>query len=205
MTEPHQPVEWGIAGAPLQSERVSRDLAVVERNRHDYLLAGIDGLGHGPEAADAAKAAGRTIVDHAAEPLDVLLVLCHEALARTRGAAVTLARIDAGSAVLTWVGVGNVEAFLFRTSSQGTRTIDSPILSGGIVGYRLPRLAVRSAALQRGDLVVMATDGIARSFTQSIRPSEDIVTIAEGILATCNKGSDDALVVVARFRGLPDD
>jgi hypothetical protein len=204
VTEPHQPVEWAIAAAPLRGETVNGDFAVVKRSKHDYLMAGIDGLGHGPEAADAAETAGRTIVDNAAEPLDALLVRCHEALARTRGAAVTVARIDVGAAMLTWVGVGNVEAFLFRSSSGGTRPIDSPILSGGIVGYRLPRLTVRSAALHRGDLVVMATDGIARPFTQSVRPSEDIVTIAEGILATCNKGSDDALVMVARFRGLPD-
>jgi phosphoserine phosphatase RsbX len=203
--EAYQPLEWAIAARPLRGETVSGDLALVERKEHAYLLAGIDGLGHGPEAASAAEAAGRTIVDNVAEPLNALLVLCHEALTKTRGAAVTLVRIDAEEARLSWVGVGNVEAFLFRSSSEGTRAIDSPILSGGIVGYQLPRLTMRSAVLQRGDLVIMATDGIARTFTERLRPSEDIVTIADGILESCNKGSDDALVMVTRYRGLPGD
>jgi serine phosphatase RsbU (regulator of sigma subunit) len=205
MAESYQPLEWAISLAPLHGETVSGDLALVERKRHEYLLAGIDGLGHGAEAADAAEAAGRTIVDNAAEPLDALLVLCHKALTRTRGAAVTLARIDAERAIVGWVGVGNVEALLFRSSSGGTHAIDSPVLFGGIVGYHLPHVTVRSASLQRGDLIVMATDGIDRSFTQGVRPSEDVVTIAEGILNGCNKGTDDALVMVTRFRGLPDD
>lgn len=205
MTEAYQPLEWAIAALPLRGETVSGDVALVERTQHDYLLAAIDGLGHGPEAASAADKARQTIIDNCAEPLDALLVLCHEALAKTRGAAVTLARIHAEQARLSWLGVGNVEALLFRSSSEGTKAIDSPILSGGIVGYQLPRLTVRSAHLQRGDLVIMATDGITRTFTQSIRPSEGIVTIAAGILHSYNKGSDDALVMVTRFRGLPDD
>jgi phosphoserine phosphatase RsbX len=205
VTEAYQPLEWAIAAVPLRGETVSGDFALVERTQHQYLLAGIDGLGHGPEAAEAADKARRTIIDNLAEPLDALLVLCHEALTKTRGAAVTLARIDAVQAQISWVGVGNVEALLFRSSSEGTKAIDSPILSGGIVGYQLPRLTVRSVQLQRGDLVIMATDGIARTFTQSLRPSEDIVTIARGILESCNKGRDDALVLVTRFRGLPDD
>jgi negative regulator of sigma-B (phosphoserine phosphatase) len=205
VTEAYQPLEWAIAAVPLRGETVSGDLALVERRQHHYVLAGIDGLGHGPEAAEAADKARRTIIGNLAEPLDALLVLCHEALTKTRGAAVTLARVDAVQSQISWVGVGNVEALLFRSSSEGTKAIDSPVLSGGIVGYQLPRLTVRSVQLQRGDLVILATDGVARTFTQSLRPSEDIVTIAQGILESCNKGNDDALVMVTRFRGLPDD
>ena len=205
MTEPYEPLEWSVAFIPLRGETVSGDLAVVERVRDEYLLAGIDGLGHGPEAAAAAEMAGRTIVENSTEPLDALMVLCHTALAHTRGAAITLVRIDAEAATLSWLGVGNVEAFLVRSSPGGTRAIDAPILSGGIVGYHLPHVMVRSADLQRGDLVVMATDGIDRAFVQHIRPAEEGRSMADGILASCNKGSDDALALVSRFRGFPDD
>jgi negative regulator of sigma-B (phosphoserine phosphatase) len=205
VAEAHRPLEWAIASSPYRGEKVSGDLALVQRLTNDYLLAAIDGLGHGPEAAAAAEIAGRTIADNANQPLDTLLTVCHEALVRTRGAAITLVRIGAEDNTLSWVGVGNVEAFLFRSSPGGTQPIDAPVLWGGIVGYQLPRLAVRSRELQRGDLVVMATDGIARSFTQGIRLSEDVSTIADGILQNCNKGSDDALVLACRFRGVVDD
>jgi serine phosphatase RsbU (regulator of sigma subunit) len=188
----------------MSGETVSGDRALVERRHDEYLVAAIDGLGHGPDAAVAAETADRTIVENAAEPLDALMLLCHGALARTRGAALTLAHIDTEAQTLRWVGVGNVEAFLVRSSSGGTRAIDAPVLFGGIVGYQLPPVLVRSTSWQRGDLLVMATDGIDRRFAQNIRPSEDVRTLAAGILTSCNKGSDDALVLVGRLRGRPD-
>jgi hypothetical protein len=178
---------------------------MVERLRREYLVAGIDGLGHGALAATAAETAAQTIAENAAEPLDALMVLCHDALSRTRGAALTLVRIDMDTLTLSWVGVGNVEAFLIRSGSTGTRAVDAPVLSGGIVGYHLPHVVVRSASWQRGDLLMMATDGVDRTFAQGVRAGDDVGVIAEGILASCNRGRDDALVMVGRLRGSPDE
>src|SRR5438128_776223 len=40
------------------------------------------------------------------------------------------------------------------------------LLLGGIVGQQLPRLRPRIVDLQPGDMVLMATDGVARSFAE---------------------------------------
>jgi hypothetical protein len=195
------PFEWAVAERPLAGETVSGDLAVVVANQDEYLLAGIDGLGHGQGAATAAAAAADTIRANPGEPLDNLLVLCHQAMQATRGAAITVARVHTGLSSLSWVGVGNVDAYLIRRTPTGTAPINSPILSGGIVGFDLPRVSVLAVDLRRGDIVVLATDGIGPAFTENLNLGVDVQGNADRIMNTCAKGTDDALVVVSRFWG----
>src|SRR2546428_3284421 len=52
-------VEWGVASQTLAGEVESGDKHVVKIFPHGALLAAIDGLGHGEEAAAAANMAGR--------------------------------------------------------------------------------------------------------------------------------------------------
>jgi negative regulator of sigma-B (phosphoserine phosphatase) len=193
--------EWAIAEASAPGEAVSGDRAVVVRDRHAYLIAAIDGLGHGEGAAEAASVAANTVTANSAEPLDNLLVLCHQAMVATRGAAVTLGRVDATNASLSWVGVGNVEAFLVRHTPTGAAPVHSPVLSGGIVGFNLPRVSVRTVDLRAGDLIVFATDGVDPKYADDIRLGTDVKSLAEHILRHWSKSNDDALVLATRFRG----
>jgi serine/threonine protein phosphatase PrpC len=173
----------------------------------EMLLAVVDGLGHGPEAAAASELAVEVLSDNAAEPVEALLLLCHKALANTRGAAVTIASIDPGTAAMSWLGVGNVEAALFRAargsqSCNSTRSplLDMALLAGGIVGHQLPRLQPRDIDLEPGDLLVMATDGIGRSFTEDVTALGAAPTLlADAILEDLARPTDDALVLVARY------
>jgi serine phosphatase RsbU (regulator of sigma subunit) len=194
-------LHWVIECAPLAGQPLSGDAATVEEDAGGYLIAVVDGLGHGEPAAAAAALAIDVIRANPAEPLDNLLVLCHQAMQVTRGAAMTLARVDAARSSLTWVGVGNVEAFLLRSTPTGTASVAGPILSGGIVGFDLPRVTVQSVELRTGDTVAFATDGIDPRFAGGLRLGMDIGTIAGHIMESWAKGTDDALVLVTRFRG----
>ena len=117
----------------------------------------------------------------------------------------TIARIDVEQESLAWVGVGNVAAALLRTTAAGSATVDEPVLSGGIVGFDLPRITVRTVDLRRGDIIVMATDGIDRRFTDEIGARRGARLMADAILSDSRKGTDDALVLVGWFRGSPDE
>jgi negative regulator of sigma-B (phosphoserine phosphatase) len=74
-------------------------------------------------------------------------------------------------------------------------------LHGGIVGHALPRLAPQTSPVARGDLLIFATDGIRRDFADCLVPSGSCRDIAERVLQQYALGSDDALVVVARYLG----
>jgi serine/threonine protein phosphatase PrpC len=176
---------------------------VVRVTDSEALLAVIDGLGHGPEAAAAAEQAVEVLRENPGEPVEVLLLLCHTALARTRGAAVTVASIRATNGSMSWLGVGNVEAVLLRGVPSGNAPGDSStewaLLHGGIVGYQLPTLRPRLVDLQPGDVLMMATDGIARTFAEDASVVAGPARLADRILENLARPNDDALVLVARY------
>jgi serine/threonine protein phosphatase PrpC len=196
-------LEWAVAARPFPGESVSGDQSVVRVSETEALLAVIDGLGHGPEAATAAEHAVDVLRENPAEPVEVLLVLCHAALARTRGAAITVASISAATGSMSWLGVGNVEAVLLRGvpsgNAPGSSSREWALLLGGIVGQQLPTLRPRTVDLQPGDLLLMASDGIARSFTEEASVAAAPTRLADRILETMARPNDDALVLAARY------
>jgi len=195
-------LDWAMAGRPLPGEEVSGDLAACMPVGDGALLATVDGLGHGAEAAKAAEIARDTIAAHSSESLPSVLRHCHVGLARTRGAAITLARVQCGARMVQWVGVGNVEACLVRRNESGHGSmVASAVLFGGTAGYRLPSLRDAVVELRTDDLLIMATDGLNRDFVPDVATGRPVDRIAALILDRHARATDDALVAVARVRG----
>jgi negative regulator of sigma-B (phosphoserine phosphatase) len=193
-------IEWGWAGSALAAE--SGDLHVVAPFAEGALVALIDGLGHGEEAAAAASTAVTILEAHPEESVQTLLLSCHEGMRKTRGAVMSLASFDARNASMTWTGVGNVAAVLLRGNAAPEPTGEALVARGGVVGYQLPLPRVRTLRIWRGDVLVMTTDGIQAGFVAGLSTTHPPQEIAESILATYSTGTDDARVVVARYLGL---
>jgi negative regulator of sigma-B (phosphoserine phosphatase) len=193
-------IDWGAAGAALDDAPSSGDLAVVAEFEGGALVGLIDGLGHGPEAAEAASAAREVLEEDPALPVADLVTRCHEALRRTRGAVMSLASF-AASGHMTWVGVGNVDAVLYRAEAGPARAREALVVRGGVVGYQLPTLHARTLAVAAGDTLVMATDGIRTDSSASVSLEWSARTLAERIFERHASGLDDALVLVARYLG----
>lgn len=193
-------ITWGVAEAPMVAGTESGDAHVVRQLPEGVLAAVIDGLGHGDEAADAARIAGNTLVSSPHEDTISLLWRCHEALKETRGAVMTLLFVAPGGA-MTWIGVGNIEGVLFRCDSSGRVRSNHVLQRGGVVGHRLPPLRAESLTMQPRDTIVLATDGIRPEFSDELAPNQDPQAIADDIMARHRKGTDDALVLVVRCVG----
>lgn len=191
--------DWGWAGRALEAD--SGDVHVVARSPRGALVGVIDGLGHGTEAALAARRAARLVEALPSEPLATLFERCHEALHGTRGAVMSLASIDARDARMTWIGVGNVEGVLLRADPAAAPARETILLRGGIVGYQLPSLRPEAVPLSRGDTLILASDGIRSGFGDVQRAKGSAQEIAEAILANHLRPDDDALVLVVRFGG----
>jgi phosphoserine phosphatase RsbX len=198
------PIEWATASRPIPGEVVCGDHSITLDVLGSAALFGvIDGLGHGAAAATAATTAAAVINGAAAEPLDALIGRCHRQLAATRGAAMTLARIDFGAETLQWMGVGNVAANLLAKSPSGVETRSSARLAAGIVGYQVHAIPPHERIhIRPGYLLVIASDGIAENHLDGVDFTASAAVIAEQILREYGRATDDALVLVARHRGL---
>lgn len=198
-------IEWSIAARPLPGQTVSGDLHFVEPLEPGVLLAVIDGVGHGDEAGVAARRAADILKKSGGESVIELVKHCHAALSDTRGVVMTLAFLDGEEDTVTWIGVGNVEARLFRAAANPSPAIENILLRSGLVGLQLPALQASVMPLFPGDLLVLATDGLITGFDQGIHIAEPPQQIAGRILERYFKGTDDALVLVARYLGIPDE
>jgi phosphoserine phosphatase RsbX len=194
-------VEVAVASAPAQGETVAGDQYVAVPCGEGALLAAIDGLGHGAAAGEAAQLAVEVLREHREEPLPRLIERCHGELAETRGAAITLARIDTAGRMLTWVGVGNVEGRLLRVEEEvGLHPApESALLLAGVVGHQLPPLHAVMLPIEPGDTVLLATDGLDADIGGRHAVRGELSPLAEGLMHRHRRGSDDALVLLARL------
>ena len=197
------PIEWAAVRRPVPGEEVCGDHPIALDVGDGAALFGvIDGLGHGAAAATAALRAVETVEAGRSEPLDVVMQLCHRALTETRGVAMTLARVDFETDTLSWLGIGNVTADLVAKHPTGVEVRSSALLAGGIVGYRMPQtLSTHQVSMTPGNLLVIASDGIAEDHLSSIDFAAHATTIAKQLVGQYGKETDDALVLAARHRG----
>jgi phosphoserine phosphatase RsbX len=195
-------IDWAVATLALEGESESGDLHVVMPFDGGALVAAIDGLGHGPEAAIAARSAAEALERHAHEPVTELLTRCHEGLRGTRGAVITLASFSVRESKMSWAGVGNIEGTLLRADPGEERRRESVMLVGGVPGHQLPSLRSNDLPVAPGDTLVLATDGVRGGYLDLIDSSDPPQQLADQLLAEYGKATDDALVLVARYMGI---
>ncbi len=193
-------IECSVAARALSGQNDIGDLHAVADFDGGAMVAVIDGLGHGSEAATAARIANSVLEKNAQESVITLVQLCHEKLKPTRGVVMSVASFNANDSTVTWLGVGNVEGVLLHRDPYGTLTQEVLPLRGGVVGDQLPTLIASIVPVVKGDTLVFTTDGIRPGFAERLR-ADTVQATAEAILARFARGTDDALVLVARYTG----
>jgi len=193
-------IQWGVAHAALAGEPKCGDSHLVKLIPGGALIAVVDGIGHGEEACRAAQAASGILESYAGEDTVTLLRRCHEALRGSRGAVMSVAAFNFRQATMAWLGVGNVEGLLLRSPpAQPVR--ETLLLRAGVLGHQLPALQAFATRVYPGDTLIFTTDGIRNGFGLGPGHKNSPQEIADHILAEDSKGTDDSLVLVARYLG----
>ncbi len=198
---PRPLIEWGVAARPLPGEAESGDLHLVKPVPDGVLVAAVDGLGHGPQAAVAARIAVAALEAHSGESVISLVRRCHERLRGSRGVVMTLATLNGRESTMTWLSVGNVEGVLLRADPRASPAREYVVQRGGVVGENLPLLLASVVPVDPGDTLILATDGISHGFAEGLAMMDPPQAIARRIMAAYGKTTDDALVLVARCVG----
>jgi serine phosphatase RsbU (regulator of sigma subunit) len=194
-------IEWAVSARTMAEEVESGDLHIVAPHALGVLLAVVDGLGHGAEAAVAARTAAEVLQQHPQESLTALVQRCHSALRKTRGVVMSLAAFDTETWLMTWLGIGNVVGTLFRADTARKPSYESLLLRGGVIGYQIPALRPVVLPVLPNDILVFATDGVRDEFGSYLPQEATMQDRADAIIGRLAKDSDDALVLVARYVG----
>ena len=179
---------------PLTGYDISGDFSVVLREAATIHILLADGLGHGEEAAKASQLAGETFKANCHLGLPELMTAIHEAIVKTRGAAVALARFDTRKRSLTYLAVGNIEGRICtEVTSQGCATLN------GTAGLTLPRLLQFTYDVPAGAVFVMHTDGLSTRWNLRDYPGLNFQSpgaIAGVLFRDFARKRDDATVLV---------
>jgi hypothetical protein len=128
-----------------------------------------------------------------------LLQDTHDALKKTRGAAIAVAEVDTTSGTLRLAGVGNIAAYILSPGKKPRAMVSH----NGTVGHAVSRIQEFSFPWQDQDLLVMHSDGISSHWDLDSFPGLFVKhpsLIASAVYQQANRGRDDATVLVARLQ-----
>jgi anti-sigma regulatory factor (Ser/Thr protein kinase) len=185
----------GGVSVPYPGETVNGDGWTgkpVERGRRIMV---VDGLGHGQLAHDAALAACDAFQKATGSVSDTLMVI-HDALRGTRGAAVAVAELDLEASFVRFAGVGNISATIVDPNARR-----SAVSLYGIVGHQMREAREYTYPWSAESTLIMHSDGLTTRWDLDAFPGllgRDAVLIAGVLWKDYRRQSDDSTVVVVR-------
>jgi anti-sigma regulatory factor (Ser/Thr protein kinase) len=198
---------WSAVTLPKPGQEVSGDGcgAALSADGRTLTLALVDGLGHGPLAAQAAAAA---LAAFAARPADApagIVAAMHAALRHTRGAAVGVAQLgDPTPCHVRFAGLGNIAGLAAAGGGEVRRLVSIAGITGH--GDAARRIREFTVELPTPPTVALHSDGIASSGwpAASVPPWPLLPGIHPAVAAAllCRdhaRRTDDAAVLVGRL------
>jgi anti-sigma regulatory factor (Ser/Thr protein kinase) len=193
---PDQEIEVGAVCLPKKGEDVAGDGWRLESSGDYRTILVVDGLGHGPNAAVAARAATDAFAARPTATPAELMQICHGALAATRGAAGAAARVAMTKRRGTYAGIGNISC---RVESADERR--QLVSHGGTLGHVMRRVQEFEFAFPAGALLILHSDGLVTRWTSADYPglaSKHAGLIAGVLYRDHDRGRDDVTVVVLK-------
>jgi anti-sigma regulatory factor (Ser/Thr protein kinase) len=189
-------VEFAGLVSPIAAETVSGDNMAWEISGDRCAALMADGLGHGPLAAEAADEAVRVFRAHSNESPASVITRMHDALKKTRGAAVAVVEIHPLSGTLKYAGVGNIAGSII------SNTLSRSLVShNGTVGHAMPRVQEFKVEWPRDGILIMHSDGLQTRWDLSRYPgllARQPALIAGVLLRDFRRDRDDASVLVMK-------
>lgn len=129
----------------------------------------LDGLGHGPLAAEASNRAIGVFqqANPNDKPEDVLRA-AHQGIKTTRGAVMAVAMFNTDEAIMSFAGVGNIVGIV--TSGDETQHM---ISTDGTVGYNMRTVRPIEAPWKKGSVYIATTDGLSTRWKPEPSPRPD--------------------------------
>lgn len=187
-------LSFGVSQHSLHDDPACGDVWHLNVKGASFSALVIDGLGHGPEAEQAARAGEQAFTQAPFTPPTQLMDELHHAMGGTRGGAAAIAQYQAASGHLSFTGIGNIGASLINP--ERARGLAS---HPGIVGTQYRKAQSFDYPHVNGHLLIMYSDGLQSRWNLQDYPG--LVHRHPAVIATvlhrdfC-RGRDDVTVIV---------
>ena len=195
-------LDFGAVSIPLAGEEVCGDSWAIDDADGRAVVLVADGLGHGLQAAEAAREAVRVFRETAPLGPAEVIRMAHAALRSTRGAALAVARIDRERGEVQFAGVGNISGVILNPADEASRT--SMVSHNGTVGHTIRKIQEFIYPWPPGSLLVMHSDGMATQWQVSRYAglgASHPGLVAGVLYRDFRRSRDDVTIVVVRERG----
>ncbi|EIT87433.1 Phosphoserine phosphatase rsbX [Fictibacillus macauensis ZFHKF-1] len=123
----------------------------------DYFICAVaDGLGSGVMARAASQAAITVVAEHHHLELDELMHLCNNNLKGTRGAVLSIFKIDFRDHRVLYAGVGNIR-FMMNT---GTERLIYPLPTVGFLSGKPQKFRIQEFPVEKETAFIIYSDGM---------------------------------------------
>jgi anti-sigma regulatory factor (Ser/Thr protein kinase) len=186
---------FGAVSLPKIGEEACGDGWSARPHSDGMTLIVVDGLGHGPLAAEAARAALSVFDSCHERALSEILERIHGALRSTRGAAVSVARLDLTRSHVQFAGIGNVSGTLMTGP-----VVRKMVSHNGTAGHTVKRIQEFTYDFTGRPLVLLCSDGLGTNWSLDRYPGLAVrhPSLIAGVLyRDFTRGRDDVTVLVA--------
>jgi anti-sigma regulatory factor (Ser/Thr protein kinase) len=190
--------EFGAVCLAMAGEIECGDIWRVAQRGDATVVLVADGLGHGPLAATASRAAAAAFMERPFDAPAECMQRLHNSLAGSRGAAAACAVLDPEKAKVIYSGVGNISG----VSVNGDRS-KGMVSHNGILGVQLPRKQQFEYDYNPGSRIVMHSDGMSARWSMGDYPglfTHHAAVIAAVLYRDHARSRDDVTVVVCGGR-----
>jgi len=191
----------GVISQEKSGEPICGDGWSVSQGRGQVVVFVVDGLGHGPDAAAASRAALEAVQKNLHRDGPNLMQAVHGALRPTRGAAAAVALLQPESELCSFCGIGNIAASI--RSAGASRSMVS---HNGILGHQVRKMQAFEYPFPKGALLIMHSDGIATHWDLGAYPgieSRHPSLVSAALFRDHSRQRDDLTVLALRNEGRP--
>ncbi|OGB23606.1 MAG: serine/threonine protein kinase [Burkholderiales bacterium RIFCSPLOWO2_02_FULL_57_36] len=186
----------GTVCLPVAGEEECGDAWGIVNSAGEATILVVDGLGHGPNAAQASHAAVQVLHSRSGLRPAPLIEAMHQALRTTRGAAAAVAKLDSSTETVSFAGIGNISASILDGDAR-----KQLVSHNGIVGHNLRKVQEFATPWPAGATCILCSDGIGTQWDLNNYPGLrhcHPALIAGVLYRDFARSRDDATVVVAK-------
>ncbi len=189
-------IEFGIVSLPKSGEEVCGDGWKCELLADQSVCLVADGLGHGVNAAVAARATMQVLTEHRGKAPAEIVERAHAALRSTRGAALAIAQLDHRYDTLHFCGVGNISAAIAANGN-----VRQMVSLNGTAGVEVRKITEFNYPWSGDSILIMHSDGLMTRWDLQLYPTliqRHPSLIAAVLYRDFNRNRDDVTVLVVK-------